>query len=371
MINMRFVHLSDIHIGKRVYEFSMIDDQKYILSQIVQIIAKSEVDAVFIAGDVYDKSLPSAEAVTVFDDFLTKLSRLGLHIFVISGNHDCAERLAFGAGIMENQNIHIAPAFTGSLKCVKLEDDYGKINIYMLPFIKPSGIRQYYNENEINDYTAAVKTVIDNEDIDVNERNILIAHQFVTGASRCDSNEVTVGGLDNVEADVFSMFDYVALGHIHGRQCVARESLRYCGSPLKYSFSEEKQEKYVTIVDMTDGIKMSEVVLKPLHNMRRIKGSYDELTYRENYISDKPDDYVYITLTDEEEIPDAIGKLRSIYPNIMRLDYDNTRTRENKEIRLVDKPENKSPLELFEEFYQMQNNRQMSEEQRNYIINLL
>ena len=205
---MKFAHLSDIHIGKRVGEFSMIEDQRYILDEIIKILKENNVDAVFIAGDVYDKSMPSAEAVTLFDDFMTKLADLSddgirKHIFIISGNHDCAERISFASRIMENVNIHISPAFSGELKRVQMTDEYGDINIYMLPFIKPVGIKQYYKDCEINDYTSAVRTVIEHENIDTNKRNIIIAHQFVTGASRCDSEEVTVGGLDNVNADVF------------------------------------------------------------------------------------------------------------------------------------------------------------------------
>lgn len=393
---MKFAHLSDIHIGKRVGEFSMIDDQRYISDEIIRILEENDVDAVFIAGDVYDKSMPSAEAVALFDDFMTKLAGLRKHIFIISGNHDSAERISFGSRIMENVNIHIAPVFSGELKCVKMSDEYGDINIYMLPFIKPVGIKQYYKDREINDYTDAVRTVIEHENIDVNARNILIAHQFVTGASRCDSEEIAVGGLDNVNADVFNIFDYVALGHIHGKQQIGRIGLRYSGSPLKYSFSEEKHVKSVTIGEIRGkniecgvsdeadkaetqassnmnyaDISITEIPLKSLRDMRKIKGTYDAVTLRENYIMSNLDDYVHITLTDEEEIPEAINKLRSIYPNIMKLDYDNTRTRENKNLKITEEIKKKSPLELFSEFYETQNNQPMSAAQEKFMVGLI
>ena len=374
---MRFAHISDLHIGKRVNDFSMLEDQQYILKQILDIIKEQKVDAVVIAGDVYDKSVPSAEAVALCDDFITALSREKLQTFMISGNHDCAERVAFGSRIMEQMNLHIAPVFDGNVLTYQMKDQMGNVNFYLLPFLKPANVRRFYEEETINSYTDAMRTVISHIDLNTSERNVLIAHQFVTGAARSDSEDVSVGGIDNVDADVFDAFDYVALGHIHGAQKVIRDTIRYCGTPLKYSFSEAKQNKSVTIVTMDiDDQNQCEVAidaihLKPLRDLREIRGSYEEITLRENYLYTNTQDYMHITLTDEEDIPDAIGKLRAIYPNIMKLDYDNKRTRTRQDVVLEGDAETKSPLDLFEDFYYQQNNQQMSEQQQEYISQLV
>lgn len=370
---MKFAHISDLHIGKRVNEFPMLEDQRYILNQVLESLQKEQVDVVLIAGDVYDKSVPSAEAVVLFDEFLTKLSALKMQVCIISGNHDCAERIAFGSELFAKEGIHIAPVFNGSMKKVTLKDEFGDLDIYMLPFIKPSLVRRFFEE-EIETYTDAVSCVIKHTEINSNVRNLLIAHQFVTGAVRCDSEEVTVGGLDNVEACVFEPFDYVALGHIHTAQRVGKDTIRYCGTLLKYSFSETAQTKSITIVEL--GGKDTEAVIRtipviPLHDLRKIKGTYEEITLKQNYINTAVDDYCYITLTDEEDIPDVIGKLRSIYPNIMRLDYDNTRTRNSRQMTEPEMIEKRTPLELFEEFYELQNNRKMSDCQKQYVTELI
>lgn len=370
---MKFAHISDLHIGKRVNEFSMLEDQRYILNQVLEKLQKEQVDAVLIAGDVYDKSVPSAEAVVLFDEFLTKLSALKMQVFIISGNHDCAERIAFGSELFAKEGIHIAPVFDGSMKKVTLKDEFGDLDIYMLPFIKPSFVRRFFEE-EIETYTDAVSCVIKHTKINGNVRNLLIAHQFVTGAVRCDSEEVTVGGLDQVDASVFEPFDYVALGHIHSAQRVWKDTIRYCGTLLKYSFSEAAQTKSITIVEL--GKKNTEAVIAnipvtPLHDLRELKGTYEEITLRQNYINTAVNDYCHITLTDEEDIPDAIGKLRSIYPNIMRLDYDNTRTRNSRQMTEPEIIEKRTPLELFEEFYELQNNQKMSDCQKQYVTELI
>lgn len=398
---MKFAHISDLHIGKRVNEFSMLEDQKYILDKILEIIDQEKVQGVLIAGDVFDKTMPSAEAVALCDEFLTRLSRMNLQTYMISGNHDCAERVAFGARIMEQLNIHISPVFDGVLKPITMKvdetcvnaDDSDLVDIYLLPFVKPATVRRFYPEDEIASYTDAVRVILEHTDINLEHRNILVAHQFVTGATRCESEEIMVGGVDNVDAQVFDAFDYVALGHIHGPQKVLRDTIRYCGTPLKYSFSEVNHKKSVTIIeldaeleqesvidtneepDFTTGkrqnIQISTVPLKPLRDLREIKGSYEEITLRENYICTNTNDYLHITLTDEEDIPDAIGKLRAIYPNIMKLDYDNKRTRTRQDIVLAEQVETKSPIDLFEDFYYMQNNQKMSEDQIELVTQLV
>ncbi len=370
---MKFIHLSDLHIGKRVNEFSMLEDQKYILKEIIGIIDSEKPDGVFIAGDVYDKSVPSAEAVQLFDDFLCSLAKRSLKVFIISGNHDSAERLAFGGRLMDISGIHISPVYDGSLSPITLMDSFGKINIYMLPFLKPVNVKRFFPEREIASYTDAIKAVTDGICLNKTERNVIIAHQFVTGALRSESEELSVGGSDNVDVTVFDGFDYVALGHIHGPQKMTRETVRYCGTPLKYSFSEANHKKSVTCVELNQkgNVSISTIPLTPLRDMREIKGCYDEITLKKNWENTNCEDYMHITLTDEEDIPDAIGKLRVIYPNLMKLDYDNKRTRSSSSVGSAENVENKSPLELFSEFYEKQNNQPMSEEQERFMNELI
>ena len=370
---MKFIHLSDLHLGKRVNEFSMIEDQKYILLQTINIIDDEKPDAVIIAGDIYDKSIPSEEAMLLFDDFLLRLSKRNISVFVISGNHDSSVRLSDHSKLIENQGIYLSPVYDGTLKPVSMEDEYGEINVYMLPFIKPVVVKQYFSDEEINTYTDAVRVAIKHMNVDCNKRNVLVAHQFVLGAATCESEEHIVGGLDSVSSDVFDCFDYVALGHIHGKQYIGRETVRYCGTLLKYSFSEKNHVKSVTVVDIKEkgNIDIREVMLTPKRDLREIKGSYEDITNRKNYEGTNVDDYVHIVLTDEEDVIDAIGKLRTIYPNIMKLSYDNKRTRENNVLTEAGAIEEKSPLELFEDFYSMQNNVSMSPWQTDYVKELI
>lgn len=370
---MKFMHLSDLHLGKRVHEYSMIEDQEYILNQIVRIAADNKVDAVFIAGDIYDKTFPPVEAVTLLDQFLWALAEKEISVWIISGNHDSAERLSFGSRLMEKNEIHIAPVYNGELHTVTVEDEYGPIDISLLPFIKPAQVKRFFPEEEIHTYTDALKTALQG-DAPRNRRRILITHQFVTGASRCESEEPVVGGLDNVDASVFDGFDYVALGHIHSPQNVGRETLRYCGTPLKYSFSEVHQEKSATIVTMKekDSISLETLPLRPFRDLKEIKGTYNDLTLKSFYEhTEYPESYLHITLTDEEDVPDAVSRLQVIYPHIMKLDYDNARTRNSPGTDTAGETENKTPMELFEEFYQRRNFQPMSEEQKKFASELM
>ena len=371
---MKFIHLSDLHLGKRVNEFSMLEDQEYILTKIINIIDDQKPDGVIIAGDVYDKSVPSAEAVELFDDFLVKLSTRNLKGFVISGNHDSAERIAFGGRLMDKSGIYMSPVYDGKIEPITVTDKFGDVNIYMLPFVKPANVRRFYPESEISSYTDAIKTIIDDMSIDESKRNILITHQFVTGASRTESEDISVGGTDNVDASVFGKFDYVALGHIHRSQKCTSEYIRYSGTPLKYSFSEANDKKEVVILDIKDKgtIELSFVPLVPKRDMVEIKGKYDELTLKSFYENTSYiEDYMHITLTDENDIPDVLTKLRVIYKNIMKLDYDNQRTRHSVEINGADNVERKSPFEHFGEFYEMQNGQALSEEQSEFMTEII
>ena len=370
---MKLIHLSDLHLGKRINECNMLDDQAYILTEILGIIDGEKADGVLIAGDVYDKSVPSAEAVQLFDDFLCKLAKREIPVFVISGNHDSPERIAFGGRLMERSGVYLSPVYHGAVEPVLLQDEHGAVNVYMLPFIKPAHVRRYFPEEEINSYTDALATAIENMHVDTAARNVLITHQFVTGATRSESEEVSVGGSDNVDASVFDNFDYVALGHIHGPQHIGRETLRYCGTPLKYSASEAEHRKSVTVVELQEkgNVSVRTVDLTPKHDLRKLRGSYMELTARSTYVGTDTDDYLYITLTDEEDIPNAVGKLRAIYPNVMALDYDNKRTRQLSYVDAAEAAEQKSPLELFAEFYEKQNCQPMSEEQQHFAQDLI
>jgi len=374
---MKFLHISDLHIGKRVNEFSMIEDQKYILEQILSIAKRERADAVIIAGDIYDKPIPSAEAVQLFDHFLTELAGQNKQVFVISGNHDSPERIAFGAQLMSGRGVYVSPVYDGTAAKISLTDAYGELFVYLLPFIKPASVRhaleKELKENLPESYQEAVELAVDRMDIDREKRNILAAHQFVTGAGRCESEEVIVGGLDNVDAEVFEAFDYVALGHIHSPQWIGRETVRYCGTPLKYSFSEANQKKTVTVVELKEKgqTEFYTIPLEPLHDMRILKGTYLEVTAKTFYQDMDKEDYVKVILTDEEDIPDGLQKLRIIYPNLMRLEYDNSRTRQDRMIETAEDAEQKSKLELFEEFYEMQNNQPMSLEQEDYMEHLL
>lgn len=372
---MKFMHISDLHLGKRVNEFSMLEDQEYILTKIINIIDEAEVQGVLIAGDVYDKTVPSAEAVELFDSFLVRLSKRGLRVFVISGNHDSAERIAFGGRLMDKSGIYMSPVYNGSVEPIKLTDEYGDINIYMLPFIKPSGVKRFFPDSEIVSYTDALKTAVDSMEIDTEKRNILITHQFVTGADRTESEDIAVGGTDNVDASVFCAFDYVALGHIHRAQrCAGSEYIRYSGTPLKYSFSEAGDKKTVTIIEMKEkgSISLDFIPLSPKRDMAEIKGTYEQLTLKSFWENTSyNEDYMHITLTDEEDIPDALTKLRVIYKNIMKLDYDNKRTRTMNSIGGAENVREKTPFEHFSEFYELQNGQPLSEEQALFIAELI
>ena len=371
---MKIIHLADLHIGKRVNEFSMIDDQKYILNQILEIIDKEKPDAVIIAGDVYDKQVPSIEAVELLDSFISDISKRKTTTFIISGNHDSAERLAFGSSLMAMGKIYISPVYNGKISKYTLKDDFGSANFYLLPFVKPSHVKRFFPDKKIESYTDAIKVVVDNLKLDTSEINILIAHQFVTGASRTESEEISVGGLDNVDASVFEDFDYVALGHIHRPQKIGTERIRYCGTPLKYSFSEVNDTKSVSIIEINskEDFNLRTIPLIPKRDMRKIRGTYEELTTKTSYENTNTDDYIHVTLTDEFNVADAIQKLRVIYKNIMKLEYDNIRTRESRKINLDNMViENKNPLEIFSEFYKLQNNQEMDDEQKEIIKKIM
>lgn len=375
---MKFIHISDLHIGKRVNEKSLIDEQTHIMNQICDITDAQRPDAVLIAGDVYDKAVPSGEAVLLFDDFLTRISSLCGHIFIISGNHDSAERMAFGARLMHRSGIHLSPVYNGSSVPVTICDEYGDVDIYMLPYIRPASVRHFLPDEEkgdIRSYDDAVRKAVEMMEVDQTRRNVLITHQFVTGALRSESEDVNVGGLDNVDASAFDIFDYTALGHLHRPQDCGDKRIRYSGSPLKYSFSEVNDSKTVTLITLKEkgSIERVFVPLVPLHDWHDLRGSYDQLTSRDFYNGKTwTEDFVRITLTDENDIPDAIGKLRTIYHNLMELRYDNKRTRAgHKVIEGASDARSKNPMELFSELYSKQNGDEMDTVQKEYLMEMI
>lgn len=373
---MKILHTSDLHIGKRVKEFSMLDEQRFILNQILTTAEAEQPDAIILAGDIYDKSVPSAEAVSLFDDFLVSLARLGKSIFIISGNHDSPERISFASRIMQASKIYLSPVYDGTIRPVVLPDGESEVAFYLLPFIKPSVVLHYADEGtDIKTYDDAMRYVVSKMDIDQSRRNILIAHQYVTGAERSESEDMVIGGLDNVDASVFAPFDYVALGHLHRPQYCGRATIRYSGSPLKYSFSEVFDKKSVTIIEINAGQApvVTEHALTPLHEWYALRGTYDELTARDYYDGKGYQEaYVSITLTDEDDIPDGMRKLRTIYHRLMELSYDNKRTRAG--MTNIGKPMNVNelnPIELFGELFEKQNAQPLTDRQRQYVNSLI
>lgn len=369
---MKIAHLADLHLGKIVNGYSMIDDQKYILRQILEIFKKEAVDCVCIAGDVYDKTVPAIEAMELLDSFLYALNREKIEVFMIAGNHDSPQRLSFASDLLKDMHVHIVGTYDGHLNCVDLKDAYGFVHFYMLPYIRVSNVNRYIEaeEEKVHSYDSAVKYVIDHACVDTTERNVILSHQFVVGSvvDVNGSEELSLGGTDQVSGENYSVFDYVALGHIHRPQKLLRETMRYSGTPLKYSFSECRYEKSLVIVEMKEkgNISLKQIPLKPFHEMREIRGTFQEVA-ASHPDDDSMYDYMHITLLDETDVTDAIQTLRTIYPNIMKLDYDNQRTRAMLSDINDPKLPQKSMLEIFEDFYQQRCNKQLNEEGKKVI----
>lgn len=370
---MKLFHLSDLHLGKRLNGFSLIADQEYILHQILHHIDTEKPDAILIAGDIYDKPIPPAEAIRLFDAFLVELSVRRLEVFLISGNHDSPERIAFGSKLMQPSGIHVSPVYDGSLSPISLSDAYGSIDFYLLPFLKPVQVRHFYPEESIESYTDAIACALVHRQKGHAERSVLLAHQFVTGAMQCESEELSVGGVEQVDVQVFQEFDYVALGHLHAPQAVGCPTVRYCGTPLKYSFSESSHQKSISMVTLENAgqVDVQLLPLTPRLDLLERTASLDTLLHHSFYQSFDRNAYLHITLTDEQEIPDAIGKLRTIYPNIMKLDYCNTRTARQAALSSPKPMEKRTPIELFTDFYEMQNNHPPSDTQREILQELI
>ena len=371
------MHLADLHLGKRVNGFSMMEDQEYILNRILEIMEEEQPDGLLIAGDVYDKTIPPAEAVRLMDDFLTAVAAKHVPVFLISGNHDSAERVAFGHQLMQGSGIWISPVYDGTIRHHTLEDRWGEVNIYLIPFLRPSVVRSFFPDVEIEDYTDALRTIIEDLQVDTSRRNVVLAHQFVTAAGAlpetCDSEQLSVGGLDRVDGSVFSSFDYTALGHLHGPQRVGSETIRYAGSPLKYSFSELHQKKSVTVVELRakGETEIRQIPLQPRREMTELRGTFEEILEEARKKGEPQTDYYHMILTDETDVVDALSRLREYYPNIMLLDYDNRRTRSQKEVEQLDRVEERTPGELFAALYEQQNGQEMDSDRKEYLDGLI
>lgn len=371
------MHLADLHLGKRVNGFSMMEDQEYILNRILEIMEEEQPDGLLIAGDVYDKTIPPAEAVRRMDDFLTAVAAKHVPVFLISGNHDSAERVAFGHQLMQGSGIWISPVYDGTIRHHTLEDRWGEVNIYLIPFLRPSVVRSFFPDVEIEDYTDALRTIIEDLQVDTSRRNVVLAHQFVTAAGAlpetCDSEQLSVGGLDRVDGSVFSPFDYTALGHLHGPQRVGSETIRYAGSPLKYSFSELHQKKSVTVVELRakGETEIRQIPLQPRREMTEMRGTFEEILEEARKKGAPQTDYYHMILTDETDVVDALSRLREYYPNIMLLDYDNRRTRSQKEVEQLDRVEERTPGELFAALYEQQNGQEMDSDRKEYLDGLI
>lgn len=365
---MKLMHLSDLHLGKRVNGFSMIEDQRHVLEQILTMTQEERPDAALLCGDIYDKTVPSAEAVELFDDFLSRLAAFTT-VYIISGNHDSAERLAFGGRLLAASRVYVSPVYDGTVTAVEQDG----VVFHLLPFLKPAHVRRFFPDAEIETYSDAIRAALSGIDFEDGRRHVLLTHQLVTGSERCESEELSIGGSDNVDAEVFTGFDYVALGHLHGPQRAGADHIRYCGTMLKYSFSEADHHKSVTFVELGEGKPdISTRPLIPLRDMKVIRGEYDALMARSYYQdTDVPECYLHIILTDEEDVPEALARMRAVYPYIMKLTYDNTRTRMQQNPLELTAERDSGPLELFGLLYEKQNNRELGTEQTEYLTALI
>lgn len=359
----KLLHISDLHLGKRVFEYAMLEEQRAVLDAVLDYARQA--DITLIAGDIYDRQVPPESAVALFDEFLTAMSAQGSRVAMISGNHDSAERIAFGARLLHQSGIYVSPVYDGHVLRVELCDEHGPVHIHLLPFVKPAHVRAALGREEIEGYTPAMRAAIAAMEIDPDVRNVLVAHQYVTGARRSESEETVVGGLDNVDVGVFDAFDYVALGHLHAAQSLCGGRVRYCGAPLCYAFSESGAPKQALLVELGEkgALDVRALPLTPIHAMRRLRGRFDALMAPDADSGDA-EDYLQIVLTDEDDVPDAVSRLRTRYPNMLQLLYDNARTRAAEADFSGATVMSREPVELFEEFYALQNGASMSAEQR-------
>ncbi len=370
---MKLAHISDLHLGKTLYNYSLIEDQEYILEQIVGILVEKKVEVLMIAGDVFDKNVAPEAGLKVFRKFLNRLVESKIKVLIISGNHDSAERLTFGGEFMTEKGIFFSKVYDGNIEPVSFEDEYGPVNFYLLPFIKPQIVSHYIEDEKIDTYEEAVQFAVKNMNLNTSERNVILAHQNILSAKRCESEENIIGGLDAVSNAVFKDFDYTALGHIHSQQKIGKNNVFFCGTPLKYSVSEFDQEKKMPIISLAEKGKLDieMISLIPKRDLRKITGTLDEILTSAKNDPNNHEDFIDITLTNEDEVMDAMASLRTVYPNVLKLSYDNKASRAAENIENFSGVNEKKPLEIFETFYQSRRGAEMSEEQRTYIQSLI
>ena len=372
---MKFFHLSDLHIGKQLHRYNLKEDQQVILKEVITYAKELRPDAIVIAGDIYDKSVPSAEAVNVFDEFLTDLSEITpeIPILIISGNHDSPDRLKYASEILKRHHIYLAGNVPERpeehIEKVTLHDAYGEVDFYLLPFMKPAYVKNIFVDGTPETYSDAVKEIIKREKIDYKDkRNVLVSHQFYVGEKAespetCDSEVFSVGGIDNVDIGSVKEFDYVALGHLHGAQCIGKPEIRYCGTLLKYSVSESTQNKSLTVVTLKaigEKPEIENYPLHPLRDVRKKKGTLDEII-KEAQETEK-DDYISITLTDEIDPYKPKEQLERIFSHILEIRVDNQRTR-TKLKEMDEELVMKDPFTSFAEFYKEMQGREMNGEE--------
>ncbi len=355
---MKFLHTSDLHIGLRLCGYSMTEDVRHILKEIADIAVRERCDAVIVAGDIYDRAAPSAEAVAVLDEFFSALAKERIAVLAVAGNHDSPERVAYLSEVAASAGLYLSPVYSGTCGKVRFTDEYGDADVYLLPFVKPVNVRAVCAEFDGDSYTAAMECAVARMKPDESVRNILVTHQFVVGGTSVEAEDV--GGTGAVAAGVFDGFDYVALGHLHTAHPVGKTAY-YSGSPLKYSFAEAEDEKSVSMVELREkgNVTVERVMLHPVRDLREVRGTYDAVVYAGLHDPAK-NDYLRVTLTDEEDVVDAVAKLRCVYPNLMRLMYDNKRTRAYREVDGTEASEADNgtvrPEEVFAELYELQNN---------------
>jgi len=361
----KLLHISDLHIGKKVKGFSLLEDQRFVLNQVIETIQERQVDGLIVAGDIYDVSSPPNEAISLFDEFITKVHSLGISCYVVSGNHDSVYRVAFGSNIMAKENIYFSRRYEGKITPIQADKN---TNIWLLPFIRPADVREYHPDFTVGSYEEMMQAVIKNLDIDTKKTNIMVTHQFILysgkAPERSESETTSLGTLVNIDASNFDDFDYVALGHIHKPQAMGRETVRYSGSPLKYSFSEKDDKKSMVLIDTASkkNLKFELIPLKPLRDLQEYVGTFEELSKKP-----KTDDFVRIVLTDETYITDVKHKLENRFKNIMEIVYDNAYTKENKSVENAKFIKSKTPFELFNQFYEVQNNQPLNEAQKEIV----
>ena len=370
---MILAHISDLHLGKSLHNYSLIEDQDYILEEIAGILVEKKVDVLIIAGDVYDKNVAPEAGLKVLRKFLNRLVEAKIKVLIISGNHDSAERLTFGAEFMTEKGIYFSKVYDGQIEPVVFTDEHGPVNFYLLPFVKPSTVQHYFEEEKIESWNDALRCAVEHMQVNYSERNVIVAHQNIMNAERCDSEETIIGGQDAVSDEIFKDFDYTALGHIHRQQKIGKYNVMFCGTPLKYSTSEFEHKKVMPLITLGEKGKVDIELLPlvPKRDLRKITGTLDEIMTAANTDPYNHEDFIDIVLTDENEVMDAISTLRTVYPNVLKISYDNMASRAAENVERLGAVDKKNPFEIFEAFFNSRRGRDMDEDEKEYVHSLI